>query len=346
MFSFLAVVCDVHQILMPWVKSIAVFALVFLAGVFLKKYILKLFKKISHKAGFKISEDTLNISSDFVYFWFFILASYCLFLIAPVNHDSRLVHKIFGGVFSFSIVIFAANIIAVMMHKTMAETITANVIRIVVIFAGAIMILHLLGIKLTPILTALGIGSLAVALSLQDTLGNLIAGMNILANKQIKKGSYIKLDTGQEGRVIDITWRTTRIEEMSNKIITIPNLKLASSVITDYHSEISDFPVLIHCGVAYGTDLDKAEKIAVEAAKEVIERMDGTIKTALPVVRFTDFGDSAIKFVLIFRVKDMYTSDVVVHEVIKNLYKKFVDAGMEIPYPQRVMHIKNESGKL
>lgn len=193
--------------------------------------------------------------------------------------------------------------------------------------------------KLTPILTALGIGSLAVALALQDTLANFFAGINILASKQIARDDYIRLDSGQEGTVIEVNWRTTLIKEIYNTTIVVPNSKISSSIVKSYHFKKSEVTSSITCGVSYRSDLDQVEEIAKLAAKEIIDKYDSASKDYQPIVQFTDFGESSINFILYFRVKTVYARAFIKSEVLKNLYKRFGEAKIEIPFPQRVVTI-------
>ena len=96
------------------------------------------------------------------------------------------------------------------------------------------MMLNAVGVSITPIITALGVGGLAMALALQDTLSNLFAGIHILAEHTIRIGDFIRLETGQEGYVEDISWRTTRIRMLPNNMVIVPNSKLAQSVVVNY----------------------------------------------------------------------------------------------------------------
>ena len=105
-----------------------------------------------------------------------------------------------------------------------------------------LIILSVIGISVTPILTALGVGGLAVALALQDTLSNLFAGAPILMEKPIRAGDFIRLETGREGYVVDIAWRTTRIWMLTNNLVVIPNSKIAQSTLTNYHLPESGCP--------------------------------------------------------------------------------------------------------
>ena len=114
-------------------------------------------------------------------------------------------------------------------------TLTQNLAQLGVVILALMVLLNLLGIPIAPILTALGVGGLAVALALQDTLSNLFAGFYVAIARQVRLNDYIKLNTGEEGYVTDITWRSTTIRTLGNNLIIIPNSKLAQAVVTNYY---------------------------------------------------------------------------------------------------------------
>src|SRR5262249_36133336 len=114
-------------------------------------------------------------------------------------------------------------------------TLTQNLAQIGVVILAFMVLLNLLGIPIAPILTALGVGGLAVALALQDTLSNLFAGFYVAIARQVRLNDYIKLNTGEEGYVSDITWRSTTIRTLGYNMIIIPNSKLAQAVVTNYY---------------------------------------------------------------------------------------------------------------
>jgi small-conductance mechanosensitive channel len=321
---------------MLWFKSIVLFALIFSVGFLFKKYFAKVIQNIFVKVGLVLLGKAFAISSRYISLWFFLIALYAAFLIAPVDNNA-VIHKLFYGVFAFSIVVFVASVLSKVFRKSVSEKIGANIIKLSVIFVGFVLILNQAGIKLTPILTALGIGSLAVALALQDTLANFFAGMNILLSKQIVRGDYIKLDSGQEGTIIEINWRITLMKTISNTVISVPNSKLSSAIVTSFQFHKAEISASVNCGVAYGSDLDRAEKIAILAAQEIIYKCEDSVKTYTPIVHFIGFEDSSINFTLIFRVKNIYVRNFIQSEVFKNLYKKLNEEKIEIPFPQRVV---------
>lgn len=326
-----------------WIKSITVFAIIFLAGFWFRKHLAEFIRKILAKIGLDLSKDSPSMLKSYMFFWFFLIGLYIASVLSPLNHKDPVFLKIFYAVFSFSIVLLTADIISKAFRKAVAEKIGVNIIKFTIIFVGLVFILNnQFGVKLAPILTALGVGSLAVALALQDTLANFFAGINILASKQIRRGDYISLDSGQQGTIMEVNWRTTRIREISNLVVTIPNSKISSAIITNHHFNGAEVTVSVNCGVSYSSNLEEVEKIAVEAAEDIIAKYDGGVTTFKPLVRFSGFGEQTINFSLIFRVKDIYSRGLIVHEVIKALKKRFEEEKIEIPLPQRVVYLKKD----
>jgi small-conductance mechanosensitive channel len=322
-----------------WIETISAFVLIFVAGFLFKKYVAKFGQSILAKAGLVINDKVVVMTSSYISFWSFLIALYIGILRAPISIKGVVVDKVFYGIFAFSIVILIASVTSRLFRTAIQEKIGSNILKFFIMFIGLVLILNQVGVKLTPILTALGIGSLAVGLALQDTLANFFAGINILSNKQIARDDYIKLNSGEEGTVVEINWRTTLIKEISNTTIIVPNSKISSAIVTSYHFAKSEITSSLTCGVAYGSDLDKVEHIVVVAAKEIIEKYDSASKTYQPIVRFTDFGDSSINFILYFRVKTIYNRAFIKSEILKSVYKKFDETGIEIPFPQRVVTI-------
>lgn len=210
-----------------------------------------------------------------------------------------------------------------------------------IIIAGGLIVLSFLGISIAPLLTALGVGGLAVALALQDTLANLFAGLHILMEKSIRVGDFIRLENGQEGYVEDITWRTTRVRMLPNNMVVIPNSKLAQSVVTNYCLPEKKMALLVPIGVSYSSDPDRVEKILVEEAGKSVGEVVGLLGDPAPFVRFIPgFGDSSLDFTLICQVEEFVDQYLVQHELRKRIFRRFRDEGIEIPFPQRTVHIR------
>lgn len=214
------------------------------------------------------------------------------------------------------------------------------IVRVGVLGVGLLVIFQTLGINVTPILTALGVGGLAVALALQDTLANLFAGLHILAVRQIRPGDYVRLESGEEGHVVDIGWRNTTIRTPPNNLVIIPNTKLASTVVTNYSLPESETAVLVQVGVSYDSDLERVERVTLEVAREVLRTVPGGVPEFEPLIRYHTFGDSSIQFTVVLRGRTYLDQHVLRHEFIKRLHRRYRQEGIEIPFPIRTLYVR------
>jgi len=217
-------------------------------------------------------------------------------------------------------------------------SLTQNVARIGIFGCGILLILSNLGISITPLLTALGVGSLAVALALQPTLSNLFAGIHITLAKPIRVGDFIELESGQQGFVEDIGWRATRIRALPNNLFLVPNARVAEMTVTNYSLPDPEQAALVQVGVSYGSDLAKVERATIEVGREVLKEVEGGVVGFDPFIRYHTFGDSSINFTVILRTKTFTDRFLITHEFIKRLKARYDREGIEIPFPQRVLH--------
>jgi small-conductance mechanosensitive channel len=218
-----------------------------------------------------------------------------------------------------------------------------GILKGTIIIIGFLIVLTDLGISITPLITALGVGGLAVALALQDTLANLFAGVHILMEKSLRIGDFVKLETGQEGYVDDITWRTTRVRMLPNNVVVIPNSKLAQSVLTNYYLPEKRMSLLISIGVSYSADPEQVERILVEEAKKGTADIPGLLANPEPFVRFIPgFGESSLDFTLICQVAEFTDQYLAQHELRKRIFKRFKKEGIEIPFPHRTVYLREE----
>lgn len=218
-----------------------------------------------------------------------------------------------------------------------------GILKGTIIVIGFLIILSVLGISIAPLITALGIGGLAVALALQDTLANLFAGIHILVEKSVRVGDFIRLESGQEGYVDDITWRTTRIRMLPNNMVVIPNKNLAQSIVTNYYLPEKRMSLLIPIGVSYSSDPEKVEKILLEEAKKAAREIPGLLPEPEPFVRFIPgFSDSSLDFTLICQVQEFTDQYLAQHELRKRIFKRFKEEGIEIPFPHRTVYLREE----
>ncbi len=251
----------------------------------------------------------------------------------------------------FSITIAAANLAGKIFRNYVQASnlpipttgLAYGILKGTILVLGFLIILSVLGISITPLITALGVGGLAVALALQDTLANLFAGIHILMEKSVRVGDFIRLETGQEGYVDDITWRTTRIRMLPNNMVMIPNSKLSQSIVTNYYLPDKRMALLIPVGVSYSSDPEKVEKILIEEAKKGVGEIPGLLAEPEPFVRFIPgFGQSSLDFTLICQVREFGDQPLVQHELRKMIFKRFKAENIEIPFPHRTVYIREE----
>ncbi|MFF4836258.1 mechanosensitive ion channel family protein [Streptomyces sp. NPDC001315] len=224
-----------------------------------------------------------------------------------------------------------------------SATIFVNITRVLVLAIGFLVVLQTLGISIAPLLTALGVGGLAVALALQDTLANLFAGIHILASKTVQPGDYIRLSSGEEGYVVDINWRQTTVRQLSNNLVVIPNGQLAKTNMTNYTRPEQQLTVLVQVGVAYDSDLEHVERVTTEVVAEVMTGITGALPDHEPAVRFHTFGDSRIGFTVILGVGEFSDQYRIKHEFIKRLHQRYRQEGIRIPAPTRTVALQQGS---
>lgn len=251
----------------------------------------------------------------------------------------------------FSITVAAANLVGKLFNHYVQKSdvpipttgLVTGIFRGIIWVVGLIIILNFLGIPITPLITALGVGGLAVALALQDTLANLFAGIHIMIEKSIRVGDFVKLETGQEGYVEDITWRTTRVRMLPNNMVIIPNHKFSQSIVTNYYLPEKRMSLLIPVSVSYQADPEKVEAVLVDEVKKAVGEIPGLLADPEPFVRFIPgFGDSSLDFTLICQVQEFVDQYLAQHELRKRIFKRLKAENMEIPFPQRTVYLREE----
>jgi small-conductance mechanosensitive channel len=215
----------------------------------------------------------------------------------------------------------------------------AFVVRTLFALLGTIIFLDNMGITLTAVWTTLGVGSVAVALALQETLSNFFSGLYLLADRPVNPNDYIKLDSSHEGYVLRIGWRSTILRTLGNNFVVIPNSTLAKAIITNYSLPEPQVSYTLPVSVAYGTDPQQVEKVLLEAAHEAIrDGLQGLLAKPEPSVSFIPgFGQSSLDFSLGLQLSQLTDQYRVQSELRKRIVKKFQEAGIHMPFPTRTL---------
>ncbi len=337
--------------------SAVIFIISILVGLFLKIIILGYLSRAAARTSWKWDEPLVKHIKSAILSWCILLGLYFIkeiwALTIPTGVNEFL-NKTLIAFFGLSVLITIANITTALIglygerlpHTMPLTNLTQNLVKILIIIIGGLMILSAMGISITPLLTTLGIGGLAVALALQDTLSNFFSGFYTTIAKNIRVGDFIKLESGEEGYVLDIGWRVTRIKMLGNNIVLIPNNKLAQSVVRNYYLPDKELAVTVKVGVHYNSDLQFVEKVTCEVAKEIQQNIDGAVKSFEPIVRYHTFDASSINFTVIMRAEEIKAGYLLKHEFIKRLHARYKKEGIVIPYPIRAINMEQEKSCL
>ena len=233
------------------------------------------------------------------------------------------------------------------------STLLDTIFRVAIYASGALIILDYFNISIAPIMAAMGVGGMAVAFGVRETLENIFSGLQLIISKQMRVNDYIKLSTGDEGRVIDINWRyITVMPPNEGSVVVIPNKVIANAVTANYSQPRDDIVFVVPIGVSYDSDLEKVERVTVEVARELQIKIDDykpqfnsdgvDINKLAPVVRFQAFNDSSIDFNAVLHVQTFTNQYLLKHEFIKAITKRYREEGINIPFPIRTLDLPDD----
>jgi small-conductance mechanosensitive channel len=213
-----------------------------------------------------------------------------------------------------------------------------TIFRYVLMVIGFLIILQFIGLDmsgLTIIASALGVG---VGFGLQNITNNFVSGIIILFERPIKVGDRIEVGNVM-GDVTKISMRSTTVLTNDNIAIIVPNSEFISSTVINWSHTDRNVRFNIPVGVAYKEDPEIVKKILMEVA----EKNEGVLKNPSPDVLFTEYGDSSINFTLRVWTNTYITQPhVLKSQIYYSAFEKFKEHGIEIPFPQRDIHVKND----
>jgi small-conductance mechanosensitive channel len=186
---------------------------------------------------------------------------------------------------------------------------------------------------------SLGVGSLAIALAAQETISIMISGFIIMIDRPFRIGDRIRIGTDILGDVVAIGIRSTKIMDFDRNITIVPNNDIVKSRIINLTYPNILTRVLVEVGVAYGSDIDKVKEVMLKCALENSLRSTDI----MPEVNFMKFGDSSLDFRLDVKTDDYKDAFTLGCQLREAIYKAFEKEKIEIPFPQRVVYLKNES---
>lgn len=202
---------------------------------------------------------------------------------------------------------------------------------------GALMLLDGMGVRVTALITTLGLAGLALALALQDTLTNFFSGIYVQADKPISEGHYVRIEEANvEGYVEEVGWRTTKIRTLGNNLVVIPNAKVASSIVTDYELPQPRMSLLVRIPVQRDADSRRVEAILVEEAEKAAAEVEGLLASPEPFVRFIPgFTEQGQEFTLICQVRTFVDQYLAQHEIRHRVAQRLAREGIQLGVPYR-----------
>ena len=214
-----------------------------------------------------------------------------------------------------------------------------NLTTVLLVVHCAFWLFELWNINATPLLASAGLVTAAVALAAKDTLANFFGGISIFVDRPYLVGDYVILPEGDRGEVMEIGIRSTRILTRDDVLITVPNSVMSNSKIINQSGMVPRFRVRARVGVAYHSDPEQVEDVLLSCLEGIPE----ILSHPAPRVRLREFGDSSLVFDLLAWIHDPADRGRVLHIINRNILTKFREADIEIPFPQRVVHVPPDS---
>ncbi|MDJ0844202.1 mechanosensitive ion channel family protein [Crocosphaera sp.] len=344
-FSFNLTIQEVIKLISP------LFAILcgFIIGVLFEKRVITNIKKLADKTESPYYKILINSIQGFSILWFSLGGIAVATSIYPIPPGIQsLINKFLIATFlaSATLVISRLLVGALKVYTTDEQGISPLtslfelLTKIVIYSLGVLIILQSIGIQITPLLTALGVGGVSLGLALQTPLANLISGVSIVMSGKVKPGDYISLPSGENGYVIDVELKYTVLKEITDNVLVIPNSKILSGSFKNFSlpDKMMVFPVTLD--VAYNSDLETVEKITLEVAnnllQEKITEEDATeANTFEPFIRYNKFDYYSINLTVYLRIyeQEFFEHLAIKHQFLKELHKRYQVEGIEIPFP-------------
>ncbi len=334
----------------PWIQGAAIFLVTFLVASLLTWLIFTILQRITRKTTTYLDDKLLRIARPPVYYSLVITGFSTAIRVMPLSE--KLTQILIYGLKTIGVLVWMVALIrfSKIVLKQLAwlskkgkfiqpQTLPLfdNMIRVLIIAAAVYITFRIWGIDMTAWLASAGIVGIAVGFAAKDTLANLFSGVFILADAPYKIGDYVVLDNGRRGKVTHIGIRSTRFLTRDDVEITVPNSIVGNSkIINQTGGPHTKFRLRIKVGLAYGSDINYARDLLVNIAKNE----PGVCKTPEPRIRFREFGESSLDHELLCWVDDPELRGRVTDKLNVEIYNRFKEENIEIPYAKRDIYVK------
>jgi small-conductance mechanosensitive channel len=338
---------DPMEVILP----LGIFLVTFVVGWLVRRLVLRALRTWNTRTGSRAGQVLYQALHGPAMIWALILAAHIAFQSSdlPVR-VTRLGSNLLLALWIISLTLMCMRVVGDLVRFYGAQvpgampvtTLTQNLAQIGVVVLGLMILLNQFSVDIRPILTALGVGGLAVALALQDTLSNLFGGFYVAVAGQVRVGDYIKLNTGEEGNVTDIGWRSTTIRALANNLVIVPNSKLAQAIVTNFYLPEKRMAANFVVTVGYECDPDRVEQVLQEVLGQAAREVPGMLAEPAPTVTFEPgFGEQGMGYTANFHVAEFTNQFPVRNELRRRVLRRFREEGIGIPYPTRTVFLKD-----
>lgn len=323
-----------------------------IGGVLFERRAIVYLRAIAMRTGWPGYSLVLSSLRGMTLLWFILLGFFCASLSLDLNPQLRsLVDKSLMAItlISATIVIarLAVGFIELYSDKNdNASPVTSlfeNLTKLAIFSIGLLIMIQSLGISISPLLTALGVGGVSIGLALQNTLANLFSGLNIIMSKKVRPGDYIELGSGEAGYVTDVEWRYTVIQDIFSNQIVIPNSRIVASAFKNYGLPHRNLTIDLRIGVAYGCDLRQVERVTLEVARELQNCCLQAFPGKAPFFLYESFGYFSVDCRVFVHAKNYLAGLQLRNELIKRLHERYKIEGIELAFPIAAAYLPNHT---
>jgi len=336
----------------PFLSALLYIIVFFMFAKIVDFIVSKIILRITKKTKTNLDDKIVNIIHQPLFFTIFLFGFIIAF--AQFNINDKLVFIFNSLIYSIILIIWTVAsikiiklIINIAFDKFFDVTglskdilpLFVTIGKVTIIIICIMSILSIWRINITPLLASAGIIGAIIAFAAKDAFANLFGGISIFLDKPFKIDDVIDIGGNERGKVVSIGIRSTRIQTPAGLILTVPNADIANSKISNESITTVQSKVSVNIGVAYGSDVRLVEKTLLEIANNY----QLIVEEPAPIVRFLEFADSSLNFLLVVWIEDITKTFLVRNDINYEINKRFTELGIEIPFPQRDVHIRSSN---
>jgi MscS family membrane protein len=332
----------------PWIQSLGIFILSLVLTVVARWSLRFILLGVAQKTTTEVDDILIRAVKNVVTYSIPVIG--LMVALTPLALQTPIPER---TLFSFLVVLLMRGAISLAddvskwLEKTWAERTASTLdqgllpllrkaVKTSVAIVGVLIILGQWEVKIGPLLGALGIGGLAIALALNSSLSNVFSGIQLILDRSVNVGDKVQLESGEVGVVLDIGLRTTVIQTYDNEVISVPNSQLAAARIKNYTKPDATIRVSVNFGVVYGSDVAEVKRVVLDA----ISRLDDVLQDPGPEVLFLNMGDFSLDMCARVWVDDYGKQFARTLEMTELVYNTLNESGIEIPFPTRTVYMK------